>query len=342
MLEKLSINSLRGKKNLLAFSGGVDSSALFFLLLQNGIKFDIAIVDYSLRKESKEEVKYAQELASTHALKCYLLTAPKIEKNFEAKAREIRYNFFEKIIKERTYNNLLTAHHLGDRFEWMLMQFCKGAGCAEIAGMQKEQQRDSYTLVRPLLHLDKKELRSFLRANKIKYFEDSSNLDEDIKRNSFRHNYTSPLLDKYLQGIKKSFDYIDEDRESLIKNIEIRNIDEFAYFKSSQNSRADIFAIDKYLKSQLHMPTANERELLKERKTVIIGRKFVVNKDRGFIFILPYLKDAFGMPKEFKEECRVLKIEPKLRPYLYKNGEAFSKIKGLLTDVTHYNEQSPL
>lgn len=333
MLDTLSLDILRGKKNLLAFSGGVDSSALFFLLLQNDIKFDIAIVDYNLRKQSKEEVKYAQELASTHTLTCYLLTAPKIEKNFEAKAREIRYDFFEKIIKENSYDNLLTAHHLGDRFEWMLMQFCKGAGCAEIAGMLKEQQRDSYTLVRPLLHLDKKELRSFLRANKIKYFEDKSNLDEDIKRNSFRHNYTSPLLDKYLQGIKKSFDYIDEDRDSLIKTIEIKTVGEFAYFKSSQNSRADIFAIDKYLKSQLHMPTANERELLKKSETLIIGRKFVVNQDRGFVFISPYLKDDFHMPKEFKEEMRVLKIEPKLRPYLYKNSEAFSEIKELLTTI---------
>ncbi|MCD6432519.1 MAG: tRNA lysidine(34) synthetase TilS [Sulfurimonas sp.] len=333
MLEKLSIDSLRGKKNLLAFSGGVDSSALFFLLLQNDIKFDIAIVDYNLRKQSKEEVKYAQELASTHKLTCHLLTAPKIEKNFEAKARGVRYDFFEKIIKENSYDNLITAHHLGDRFEWMLMQFCKGAGCAEIAGMVKEQQRDFYTLVRPLLHLDKKELRSFLRANRIKYFEDESNFDEDIKRNSFRHNYTAPLLDKYLQGIKKSFDYIDEDRENLIKTVDIKTVDNFAYFKSSQNSRADIFAIDKYLKSQLHMPTASERELLKERKNVVIGRKFVVNQDRGFIFISPYLRDDFQMPKGFKEECRILKIEPKLRPYLYKNGKAFLKIKELLATI---------
>ncbi|WP_455756832.1 tRNA lysidine(34) synthetase TilS [Sulfurimonas sp.] len=332
MLENSALNSLKGKKNLLAFSGGVDSSALFFLLLKHDIKFDIAIVNYNTRKQSKEEVNYAKELADTHNCTCHIYDAPHIKKNFEAKAREIRYDFFEDLIKKFNYNNLITAHHLGDRFEWMLMQFCKGAGCAEIAGMVKDSDRGFYTLLRPLLHLDKKELLNFLDANKLKYFEDETNYDEDIKRNDFRHNYSTPLLEKYLNGIKKSFDYLDEDRECLIPEIEIKTIDDFAYFKSSLNKRADIFVIDKYLKSQFHMPSANERELLKSVETVVLGRKFLVNQDFGFVFIVPYIQDDLHMPKEFKEECRVLKIEPKLRPYLYKNMAAFLKIKELLNN----------
>jgi len=330
MLENSSLNTLRGKKNLLAFSGGVDSSALFFLLLKHNIKFDIAIVNYNIREQAKEEIKYAKELADTHNCTCHIYNAPKIDKNFEAKAREIRYDFFEDLIKEFNYDNLITAHHLGDRFEWMLMQFCKGAGCVEIAGMLKEVDRGFYTLLRPLLHLDKKELLNFLNAKNIKYFEDETNFDEDIKRNDFRHNYSTPLLEKYLSGIKKSFDYLDEDRECLIPEIVIKTIGGFAYFKSSLNKRADIFVIDKYLKSQLHMPSASERELLKSEKTVILGRKFLVNQDFGFIFIVPFIQDGSHMPKEFKEDCRTLKIEPKLRPYLYKNEKVFLKIKELL------------
>ena len=158
MLKNSSLEKLQGKKNLLAFSAGVDSTALFFILLQNNINFDIAIVNYNTREQSQEELAYAKELASTYNLKCHLLNAEKIDKNFEAKAREIRYNFFEELINEYSYENLLTAHHLGDRFEWMLMQFCKGAGCAELAGMQEATKRDNYTLLRPLLHLDKQEL----------------------------------------------------------------------------------------------------------------------------------------------------------------------------------------
>lgn len=333
MLEDKTLSKLKDKKNLLAFSGGADSTALFFLLLKHDIPFDIAIVDYGIREQSKREVAYAQELAKKHNLRCHLFKAPKIERNFEAKAREIRYGFFEELIKKHGYENLLTAHHLGDRFEWMLMQFCKGAGCAEIAGMQSVQNREFYKLVRPLLHLDKKELLSYLHANEKEYFEDESNLDEDIKRNSFRHNYSLPLLEKYLSGIKKSFEYIDEDRAELIEEIELHSMGDFAYFKSSHNQRADIFAIDKYLKSRLYMLSASEREALKKSPTVIVGRRFIVNQDRGFVFIAPYEKERVKMDENFKEECRVLKIEPKLRPYLYTHKESFLEVKELLGGV---------
>ncbi len=331
MIELSSLSRLQNKKNLLAFSGGVDSTALFFLLLEQNIKFDIAIVNYNQRAQAKEELEYAKELASANKLICHILIAPDIEKNFEAKAREIRYDFFQELIIKYSYDNLLTAHHLGDRFEWMLMQFCKGAGCAEIAGMQKVQQRDLYTLLRPLLHLDKKELYSYLEKKSIKFFEDETNRDESIKRNSFRHNYSAPLLNRYLSGIKKSFDYLDEDRESLIPEVEIKNIDKLTYFKSLNNSRSDIFIIDKILKSKHYMLSYSERELLKNTKSLIVGRKFIINRDRDFIFIAPYIQDdtEIKMSHDFKEKCRVLKIEPKLRPYLYKNRDIFDHLSKL-------------
>ena len=330
MLEASSLDKLRDKKNLLAFSGGVDSTALFFLLLKQNINFDIAIVNYNERAQAKEEVAYAKELAYANKLECHSMIAPKISKNFEANAREIRYNFFEELITTYSYDNLLTAHHLGDRFEWMLMQFCKGA---EIAGMQRVEQRDLYTLVRPLLHLEKKELYAYLSKNGIKFFEDESNQDEDIKRNSFRHNYSAPLLDKYLSGIKKSFDYLDEDRTALIPEVEIKHIDDFTYFTPLQNRRSDIFILDKILKSKEYMLSAKERELLKDENTLVVGRKFVVNQEKDFIFIIPYSTEdsKINMPHEFKEECRILKIEPKLRPYLYKNEEAYKRVKELLS-----------
>ncbi|MCW8895802.1 MAG: tRNA lysidine(34) synthetase TilS [Sulfurimonas sp.] len=333
MLENSTLSELKDKKNLLAFSAGVDSTALFFLLTQHNIKFDIAIVNYGSRKQSQDEVAYAKELAKQHNSTCHLLDAQKIDTNFESNAREIRYDFFEELIKEHRYDNLLTAHHLGDRFEWMLMQFCKGAGCAELAGMKTIELRENYKLIRPLLHVDKNELLEYLNTNDIKYFEDKSNLDEGIKRNSFRHKYSNPLLKEHLDGIKKSFKYIDEDRDALIGDIKVKSIDNFAYFNNSNNVRSNIYAIDKYLKSQKYMLTSNERELLKTKETLVVGRKFVVVQNSDFVFIAPFSSQKINMTKEFKEQMRILKIEPKLRPYFYENREVFQKIKELFTAI---------
>ena len=330
MLKNSSLGALRNKKNLLAFSAGVDSTALFFILLQNKIDFDIAIVNYNTREQSQKEVAYAKELASKNSLMCHLLKANKIDKNFEAEAREIRYGFFEELINEYSYENLITAHHLGDRFEWMLMQFCKGAGCAELAGMQEETKRQNYRLIRPILHLDKQELLSFLNTNDIKYFEDETNFDEEIKRNSFRHNHSSVLLKKYLTGIKKSFEYLDEDRATLIQETELKTLGEFAYFQSSRSLRSDIFTIDKHLKSLDFMLSANERELLKGAKTLVVGRKFVINQEHGFVFISPFLKTE-KLSKEFKERMRLLKVAPKLRAYLSQNRDALELVIQLLS-----------
>ena len=61
-----SLDQLRDQKNLLAFSGGVDSTALFFLLLKKNIEFDIAIVNYQTRESSKDELLYAKELSSKY------------------------------------------------------------------------------------------------------------------------------------------------------------------------------------------------------------------------------------------------------------------------------------
>ena len=329
MLQLQNKQELQTSKNLLAFSAGGDSTALFFLLQENDIKFDIAIVDYGLREQSKEEVKYAKNLAKQYNIKCFTHNAEDIQTNFEANARKIRYDFFEDLINKYKYENLLTAHHLGDRFEWMLMQFCKGAGCAELSGMKAKDKRSNYTLYRPLLHLDKQELLSYLKDENIHYFEDKSNNESKYKRNDFRHKHTKPLLEKYLQGIRKSFEYIDKDVAQLIKDIEIKSINQLAYFKGSTDKRSNIYAIDKYLKTQGHIISANERELLNEKTSVVLGRKYIVAKVSEYILIAPYVKMAV-MDKKFKEKMRLLKIEPKLRAYLFSDLEAVALLSLLL------------
>jgi len=326
MLKEDTLDLLKAKKNLLAFSAGVDSSALFFLLQDANITFDIAIVDYGLREQSKEEVRYAQELAHKYNLTCHVFSSPPITTNFEAKAREVRYAFFESLIKEHAYKNLLTAHHLGDRFEWMLMQFCKGAGCVELRGMQSVQKQQNYNLLRPLLDHDKSELLNYLIHHKIKYFEDLSNLDERFSRNVFRHQHTNPLLQKYLKGIKKSFHYLDEDSKELIKEVQLRHVDNFCYFVSTQERRSDSYAVDKYLKSIGYILSANERSLLKQNTSLVVGRKYLVSFHEKYVFIAPFEKSNVSLPKEFKEKMRKLKIDPKLRVYFYTHLELLESL----------------
>ncbi len=328
MLNQTTKELLHATKNLLAFSGGSDSTALLFLLLENNIPFDIAIVDYGLREQSKKEVAYAKELATEYGFECFVATAPEFKRNFEANARAFRYNFFESLITSRNYTTLLTAHHLGDKLEWFLMQFCKGAGCVELSGLREIEEREDYKLIRPLLSAPKSALISYCQSKNVKYFIDETNSDERYKRNYFRTNFADPLLQEYASGIQKSFEYLERDSNTLIEETEIKKCNQLAYF-SSMNNRSDIYHIDRYLKSIGHIITSNERELLMQKKEVIVGRKYAVSWQKGYVFIAPYLH-ATPFTKEFKEEMRLLAIAPKLRGYLAEDLEAVELLSLLL------------
>lgn len=310
------LQQLKENKNLLAFSAGVDSSALFFLLLDNNIMFDIALINYGLREQSKEEERYAIELAKKYNLKVYTKKAPLFQNNFEKNARDFRYDFFDELMEEHHYTNLITAHQLNDQLEWLLMRLCKGSGASELIGLTSLSTRKEYTLVRPILHHSKEELLNYLKSNSNKYFIDDSNYDEKYERNYFRKNFSDELIKKYKNGIQKSFEYIKEDKEILMGGYEeIFNYKEL-YILEINNPQIRIRIIDKYLKKLGYILSSGQRSELKKEKSIVISGLWVVEVIEDKIYIAPYIKEV--MPKRYKEACRIAKIPLKIRGYIYR------------------------
>ena len=106
------LNLDKNKRYLLACSFGPDSMYLCYLLLEEGYSFDVAHVNYHLRDESDDEERKLRDFCLKHNLKIYVLNnKEKIERNVEARCREIRYSFFEDLYKKNHYDTLLVAHH---------------------------------------------------------------------------------------------------------------------------------------------------------------------------------------------------------------------------------------
>lgn len=314
------ITKINTAKNLLAFSAGVDSSALFFILLENNIPFDIAIVNYNLRKQSKKEIAYAKELALKYKKEIFIKEINiDNQSNFEKKARDIRYTFFEKIIKENLYETLITAHQLNDKFEWFLMQLSKGAGIAELLSFEETIQKNNYTICKPLINISREHLQNYLDENCIKYFIDESNFDEKYKRNYFRKNYSNDFIKEYEQGLKKSFEYLEKDLNSLdINQKTIFKKDEFEIYKINNDDNINIRIIDKNLKKRGFLLSKAQRDEILKQKECVISHKVSVNLTSKYIFIAPYIKES--MNKQFKEKCRVNKLPKNIRPYIFKKG----------------------
>jgi len=311
------VNELNHGKNLLAFSGGLDSSALFFLLLENKIRFDIALVNYGLREQSKQEEAYALALAKEYNLKAYTTKSPHFNNNFEKNARDFRYKFFDKIIEKEKYTNLITAHQLNDQMEWLLMRLTKGAGVVELLGLESITIKDKYKLIRPILHHSKNELLEYLNEHNYKYFIDSSNSDIKYERNYFRKEFSDKLIAEYRDGIKKSFEYLKEDKRVLTTGYREIFVYKELYVIELTNPTIKTRVIDIYLKRLGYLLSSAQREKIKQENSIVFGAIWAVEIIDNRIFIAPYIKES--MPKKYKESCRVAKIPPKIRGYCYIN-----------------------
>ena len=313
MLKLENLELLKNRKNLLAFSAGVDSSALLFLLLEHNISFDIALVNYGVRKQSIDEETYALELAKKYNFKAHIAHAPTFESNFEKNARDFRYAFFDKLM--RNYANLLTAHQLNDQLEWFLMRFTKGAGTSELLGLESISKRKGYTLVRPLLQHSKEELEGYLKSRGYRYFIDASNADEKYERNIFRKNFSDRLLKEYKEGIKRSFNYLQRDKDALTLGVrELFHEKEF-YILSYTHKHQIVRTVDRYLKKLGYLLSGQQRVELQKENSLVFGGYWAVEILEDRIYIAPYRKTP--MSKEFKELCRVKKIPSKIRAYLF-------------------------
>ena len=314
---QLDFWEIKNKKNLLAFSAGIDSTALFYLLLEQNIPFDIAIVNYNLRVQSKDEVLYAQQLASKYNKKIYLkeVSFESEPSNFEKKARDIRYDFFDEIIKENSYETLITAHQLNDKLEWFLMQLTKGAGLFELIGFEKVVYKDDVLFYKPLLEISKDALKNYLDNNELNYFIDNSNYDEKYKRNYFRHNFSDKLISEYKSGISNSFEFLHKDLKSLNKNFEpIKTIENLDVFKNTNDDNLNIRLIDINIKQRGYLLSKAQREEILYQKEITINNSINIAINDEYIFICP--KSEFNMDKKFKEECRIKKIPKNIRAYL--------------------------
>jgi len=315
---KLDIENIKNKKNLLAFSAGVDSSALFFLLLDHGIKFDIALVNYGTRDGSDTEEAHAKALAKQYHLTCQCIKAPKLDTHFEKKARDFRYAFFESLIATEGYDNLLTAHQLNDQLEWLLMRLTKGAGLSELIGLEKETKRENYTLVRPLLAYSKDELLTYLKQNDHPYFIDESNQDEKYERNLFRKQYADPLMAHYKEGIKRSFNYLLEDKKQLEANFQFMYAHKALRIIKLHSLTSKSKAADLTLKELGYLLSASQRQEIQDGTSLVIGGTWAIEIQGDLLYIAPY--STIGMPKKFKEICRINSIPSKIRPYIFQEN----------------------
>ena len=159
------LNLDKNKRYLLACSYGPDSMALFHMLRVGGYRFDAAIVNYHLRKESDSEVAGLLDYASKYDIKVYTLDdGSKTKGNIEAHCRSVRYRFFKDLCEKNGYEAVLTAHHQDDHIETYLMQK-ERQNCPIYYGIKEISEIYGVRVARPLLSFSKSDLVKICEEN---------------------------------------------------------------------------------------------------------------------------------------------------------------------------------
>jgi len=202
--------------------------------------------------------------------------------------------------------------------EWFLMQMTRGAGTAELIGMQPIQKRPHYTLIRPLLAVPKAELHGYLQEHNHPYFVDESNADERHERNRFRAAFADPLIAQYGEGIARSFDYLLADKTLLDAGYTMLHREKELRILRLQYPQAKARAADATLKELGYLLSAAQRQEIERTDRLVIGGLWAIEHVDERLYIAP--ARTTDMPKVFKEQCRQLNIPPKIRPYLHDEG----------------------
>ncbi len=184
-----------GATVVVAVSGGADSVALFRLLVTDG-RWPLCVyhLDHGLRAESRNDAAFVAALAAQHGVPAICervdinALAAGWRVSIETAGRRQRLERFTAVARDRGAAAVETAHHRDDQAETVLANLLRGAGPIGCAGIPNERfLADGITLVRPLLHASRAELRTYLAAIGQDWREDASNAQTHFRRNHLRH-----------------------------------------------------------------------------------------------------------------------------------------------------------
>lgn len=185
-----------------AVSGGIDSTVLLDLLEKDKEAFGLTIVvahfNFQMRgEESDEDERFVAQRARHYGFEFYVERADTNDYAQQHKlgvqeaARNLRYEFFDKLLLSSGFDKIATAHNADDNAETIMLNMFRGAGVAGLSGIPV--YRPDRRIIRPLLFAERKEIKGYAAQERLAFRVDSSNATDHYTRNFIR-NKILPLV----------------------------------------------------------------------------------------------------------------------------------------------------
>ena len=288
-------------------SGGPDSITLLTCLNKFKEYFKVQIIcahiNHLIRKDSTEDEQYVENLCKKMQIKCYVKRAEveKIakeqKKGTEEIGRQIRYEFFDEILKKEKANKIAIAHNMNDNAETMLLNIIRGSGLTGLEGIQAKEY-DKY--IRPLINCKREEIEEYCIKNNLNPRIDSTNKENIYRRNIIRNKILpeiKSLNPNIVQSLSNLSKIVKEQNECINKNVKhIYNkiasktlgkieldIDEFIKLDLCMKQNIVIYTITKLKGNARNLEKTNIDDIIRlcDKK---IGKKYIdVNKNLRII-----------------------------------------------------------
>ena len=198
---------LHDKNLLVAISGGIDSVVLTHLFHRLKFTISLAHCNFSLRgKESNEDEKFVKNLGEKLQIPTYSIKfdteAYATEKGISTQmaARDLRYDWFQKIAKENNIDYIITGHQKDDVLETFLINLTRGTGLDGLTGIPEIQGN----IARPFMIFSRNEIMVYATKKKIAWREDRTNSSIRYVRNKIRHKVV-PVLKELNPNLLDTF-----------------------------------------------------------------------------------------------------------------------------------------
>lgn len=266
----------KNEKIVIGVSGGPDSMTLLTILLKLKEKYNLSLIvahiNHQIRENAIKDEEYVKEFCKKNNIEIYIKRANVIEKSqkekkgLEETGREVRYNFFEEVLKKTNANKIAIAHNLNDNCETIIMNQLRGTGLSGLKGI--EPKRGKY--IRPLIEIDRKEIEEYCEKNKINPRHDESNDDNTYTRNKIR-NIVIPYIKKEFnpnivnsmnrmaQIVKENEEFLDKEVKKAYNDIIIKEENEIIY----------------------DLKEFNDKDIVIQKRLILLGIKKIFGDTKG-------------------------------------------------------------
>ncbi|MBQ0022987.1 MAG: tRNA lysidine(34) synthetase TilS [Prevotellaceae bacterium] len=187
---------------VVGLSGGPDSVCLMRVLNELGYGVVAVHCNFHLRgEESMRDERFAENLCEAMGVKLVKTDfdteawAKAHGMSIEMAARELRYDFFDRMMSENGCEAIAVGHHKDDNAETLLLNIVRGTGIAGACGIQPRNGN----VVRPLLCVQRDEVIEWLESIGQDWVTDHTNLEDEYSRNKIRLD-VMPVLEAINSG----------------------------------------------------------------------------------------------------------------------------------------------